>query len=111
MVKFTVPGRPQSFELRKARGHYYVPKEAKAYQEYVARMAKCAILKKTKKDVVVKIRAYFRDRNFPDIDNVIRPVLNACTGVVYADDCQVAEVTARRDIDSYERLEVEIKEV
>lgn len=30
----------------------------------------------------------------PDIDKLIRPILDALTGIVYKDDCQVSKVTA-----------------
>lgn len=46
-------------------------------------------------DVAIKI-TYYYDTDAPDVDNIIKPILDAIIGVVYDDDSQVIEATSRR---------------
>ena len=42
----------------------------------------------------------------PDIDKLIRSILDSCTGILYKDDSQVHYVSARKIYDSPERVEI-----
>lgn len=44
-----------------------------------------------------RCRNYYHARETAglDADNMIKPILDALTGVVYADDCQATHITAR----------------
>lgn len=44
----------------------------------------------------------------PDVDKLIRACLDAMTGIVYQDDAQVVDVTARKHYGLPERLEIEV---
>ena len=47
----------------------------------------------------------------PDVDNFCKTVLDACNGLVWADDCQVIEVSGRKAYGSPERWEINVREV
>ena len=47
----------------------------------------------------------------PDIDNVIKAVLDALNGVAYKDDNRVVRVEARKEYSDFPRLEIRIKDV
>ena len=59
-------------------------------------------------DLMVTI-SYFvarRSRNVPDVDNVVKPILDALNGVVFADDNVVSDILCRkRYIDSELRIQ------
>ena len=46
-------------------------------------------------EVAVTI-TYVSSRARLDVDNIPKPILDALTGLVYADDCQVADLLCRR---------------
>ena len=45
----------------------------------------------------------------PDIDNLLKMVLDRSTGILYDDDNNIAEVTARKIYSSYPRIELSIE--
>lgn len=48
----------------------------------------------------------------PDIDNVIKIILDALNGIAYKDDCQVVEVIAvKKYTEETERVELEFEEL
>lgn len=47
----------------------------------------------------------------PDIDNVVKAVLDALNKIAYDDDGQVCELTARKFYSSYPRLELYLEEM
>ena len=47
----------------------------------------------------------------PDVDKLIRAVLDALTGIVYADDSQVTAVSAAKLFDPKPRVEIRIQSV
>lgn len=49
-------------------------------------------------DLSLRGVVYFRDRR-RDLDNVLKPLLDALQGVVYANDRQIAHIELRREID------------
>lgn len=46
-------------------------------------------------DVTVTITNYFTEKP-PDVDNIIKPILDGLNGIVYGDDFQVQTVTSRK---------------
>lgn len=49
---------------------------------------------------------YFYDDESPDVDNIIKPIQDALTGLVYLDDAQVEDTGAmKRSLDGSYRLE------
>ena len=47
-------------------------------------------------------------RRFGDCDNLAKAVMDACNGIIWADDCQVTRLTAAKYTSQFPRLELEI---
>ena len=54
------------------------------------------------------VAGYIRPAKKPDIDNVIKSILDALNGVAYHDDTQVVAVFAEKYYSDTPRVEVEI---
>ncbi len=79
---------------------------------------RCQCQDLAEKDVPVKIRVMFWFRrpksvkasmsktSKPDVDKLVRSVLDSLTGVVYTDDSQVVHVEAFKGYDGKERVEI-----
>lgn len=50
------------------------------------------------KSMIWKTRPMPRERHVgtPDLDNLVKPILDATQGIVFADDCQIAELYASK---------------
>ena len=90
--EFVVEGPP--VPLRAAR------KNAKRYREWKGQVHAAALARWPVGDrptrsnrVAVRITNYFT-LSPPDIDNIIKPILDALNGLVYEDDRQVSRVTS-----------------
>lgn len=95
-----------------SRASVYVTREAKAYKEHCALIAKTAGLKpKGHTKFALDVRFYQKDNRRFDIDNVCKITLDALKGVVYDDDSQVQRLHAEKMGPSAQpRLEVEVRE-
>jgi Holliday junction resolvase RusA-like endonuclease len=67
--------------------------------------------------VKVTIKAYFSHKkktgwhvSRPDIDNIVKAILDGLNGVVFADDASVAQLVASKEYGE-ERVEVQIENV
>jgi len=84
-----VPGRPRSFQRRQ---------NTKAKQEYIARIKEAAekVVPFPTGSGRLDIEIFFlAERSLrADVDNIIKPILDALRGVVYEDDRQVRSVRA-----------------
>lgn len=47
----------------------------------------------------------------PDIDNIVKSVLDALNGVAYEDDCQVVELKCKKIYDSEDKIEITLEEI
>lgn len=47
----------------------------------------------------------------PDLDNLIKFILDICNGILYNDDCIVSEIKARKVYDPIARTEFTVKEL
>lgn len=106
MFTITIPivaigkGRPR---VSKA-GHVYTPKETRDYEEKVARMiAENFKLDRFTGPVFVDIRVEIKqtgDRVYPtvkpDLDNVVKALLDAMNKLVYQDDAQICSLTCEK---------------
>jgi crossover junction endodeoxyribonuclease RusA len=81
-----------------ASGHRrYISKAGKAFRREVYCLVKAARAVRLVGDVAVHVELYPPDRRRRDIDNVIKPLLDALQyAEVFKDDCQVAELTVIR---------------
>lgn len=68
---------------------------------------------KTRKEIRNKLRArqLVYHSHKPDIDNLCKFLFDACTGVLYEDDCIIAKKTVRKIYDNNPRTEFTIKEL
>lgn len=98
IVRLTLLGNPQpKARARVTRnGGTYTP-AATGEAEHAIRLA---LLCKTRATLdaegrfAVRVEFYRSDRRRCDLDNLAKLVLDACTGIVWADDAQVAELHA-----------------
>ena len=98
--EFTIKGPPVSVQTRnKARLRSW--KEA-VRDASIAGVAPGAIPVRIPVAVVI---TYYYDGVSPDVDNIVKPMLDALKGVVYEDDAQVIEAKSRkRSIDGSWRI-------
>jgi len=83
---------------RTGHGRVYKPKAVREYQASAGwAMASCP---KIPGDVSVDV-TWFRERRSGDVDNKLKPLLDALKDVAFGDDAKVAELSIRR-IDSPE---------
>lgn len=136
MVEFIIPGIPQPQGRPRAgrRGNkivMYDPKESKEYKRYVALIAKQHAPKTllegalsvrikiyreipkstTKKDRALIFEGIKRPVTKPDTDNYVKSVLDACNGIIYQDDSQVADLYASKFYSDNPRVEIEVREI
>ncbi len=129
----TIPGRPIGKErprlsMRGRTAVIYTPEHTRAYEETVGICARTAYHRPLKGWLKVIIRAYLdpeRRQKYmkksgvisstkmrvPDLDNVIKAILDGMSKIVYVDDQQVKQIVAEMIYDSEERAEVEITEM
>ena len=134
-ITVTIPGEP----VGKGRPRFiksgtpYTPLKTRAYENKVAFLYKLAA--KGRKfqrhaPVSVEIRAYYgipqsdskrqRERKLngaimpckkPDIDNVVKAVLDAINGIAYEDDAQVVMISASKAYSERPRVEMSVLDV
>jgi Holliday junction resolvase RusA-like endonuclease len=98
-VKLTVPGDPVSkqrprFVLRKGGG-VYTPKQTKEAEEIIKWEIKKAhreLLVDEDQQFAVYLGFFTASYQRRDVDNMSKLVFDACTGIVWKDDCQVKEM-------------------
>ncbi|RDD72921.1 RusA family crossover junction endodeoxyribonuclease [Paracoccus versutus] len=115
MMIIEIPGKPQPKQRpRMTRyGAVYTPAETQAFERLVARHAKASGAKPVSGPVQVEITSVFpipkswtKKRKAesdgqphvqrPDLDNLVKCVLDGLNGVAFADDSQVHSVTSRK---------------
>ena len=117
MIYFTIPGPavPKGRPRVTRTGHAYTPQRTKAYAEKVQWVAK-AFAPKTPLSGPVSVRIVEYRKGTPearpDIDNVLKNLLDAMNGLIWQDDSQVVQLFAEKRHDKKApRVEVEVKEV
>jgi Holliday junction resolvase RusA-like endonuclease len=130
-VKFTIPGRPVGWQRTNSfKGRRITPKAMREKQAEVRQLYKAARGKlhtgpvKVTVVMVLEMPASFSPRchaaqrqgrvwhmsgGVPDLDNMVKLVGDALNGVAYADDRQVAVITAGKRYGAPERTEVVIE--
>lgn len=100
-IAFTVPGPPTpKARARVCRAGAYTPRRTNEYEATVRSLALLARQKAKQRMWTgpVSIYAEFRLRgngtSKPDLDNLIKSVKDACSGIIYADDAQIVEIEA-----------------
>lgn len=131
-MTFSVPGPPRGKGRPRftRTGHSYTPKETVAYERQIRDACKASCAKRIEGPVRIFIKAYMsipasaskrmredmrlniiRPTKKPDIDNVIKAVLDALNGIAYADDKNVVYVGAAKWYAEEPSLEITIEEV
>lgn len=130
-MKLTIYGKPQPKERpRVIRGHAYTPTKTAQYEVRMAREWAAKYPEQAEGDLYVKMlflmpiptswsrskkelaeRGMIRPSLRPDIDNLVKIVLDGLNGVAYLDDKQVVEIFASKAYSKEPRTEVVIEEV
>lgn len=122
MVIYGTPigkGRPRFGRGKDGKMVTYTPRKTKDYEQCIKTIAQIAMVNRTiiEGPVKVVIHAFFNHKkksgwhvSRPDLDNVIKAILDGLNGIVYVDDTQVAELTAtKKYVKDDERVEVMIE--
>ena len=125
-MKIIINGKPKGKgRPRFYRGHAVTPKPTREYEQLIKSMWVNSMLDG---EIKVKIDIFYpldskankaqkelmlantvRPKKKPDVDNVIKIVLDALNGVAYNDDAQVIEVIANKYYSDKPRLEIEVE--
>lgn len=101
----------------------FTPQKTKNYEQEIAMTAQCAMMGKLLMEgpLKVEIHAYFFHKSKdgyhvsrPDLDNVIKAILDGLNGIVFSDDASVAMLLASKKYVSSEedeRVEVVVDNV
>ncbi len=130
-IEFTVLGKPQGkarprFDGR--NGRTYTPKETREYEELVRLSFLRSGGKMLTGEITAHITAYFlipestpkskkramladeiRPAVKPDLDNIIKAILDALNGYAYKDDAAVVKVTAAKEYAEYPYVAVRLE--
>ena len=124
MIDLVIHGKPVGkarprFSRRGNKVVTFTPRETQIYEQNIKALAQVAMLGKAMLEgpVKVTITAYFSHKkktgwhiSRPDIDNVVKAVLDGLNGVVFADDAVVAQLVASKHYGE-EWVEVQIENV
>jgi crossover junction endodeoxyribonuclease RusA len=99
-IEFTVRGPPTTLQTKK-------PERRHRWRERVQDAAR-TVWRLGPQDGPVRVRiTYYHDADSPpvDADNIIKPIQDALSGIIYVDDKQVTDVDcAKRNIDGSFRI-------
>ena len=127
-ITFSIDGQPVGKERpRYSEKNVYTPEKTVAYTKKIKEIAHAEMRRKnifvTKKPCVVKIEAVYlipkswSKKNVisarfdsikpskPDIDNVIKIILDGCNKVVFHDDVQVHSITSSKRFVTFDEIE------
>lgn len=110
--------RPRFGRTRSGKPVTYTPQQTKNYEQEIATTAQCAMTGKLLMEgpLKVEIKAFFFHKkkeglhvSRPDLDNIIKAILDGLNGVVFNDDASVAVLAASKHYvndEEQERVEV-----
>lgn len=130
MIDLVIYGKPigkarPRFGRNKGTGKVvtFTPQKTKNYEQEIATTAQCAMFGKTLMEgpVKVEIKAFFHHKtkegfhvSRPDLDNIVKAILDGLNGVVFQDDAAVAMLLASKQYvndEAQERVEVVVDNV
>lgn len=130
-ISFTVPGRPKGKtrpRFAKNGRNTYTDRGTKEYEEQVAeafrqaggvmgnyaamRIKACYLIpQRTRKDIEAgMITERIRPAKKPDLDNVLKIIMDALSGVAFADDNQIVQVYIEKVYSQEPRVEITLFE-
>jgi len=114
-------GRPRFGRAKNGNMVAYTPFKTRKYEQEVKSLFQIAMFGKAMLEgpVKVTITAYFNSKkktgwhtSRPDLDNIIKAILDSMNGIVVEDDSAVAQIVAFKKYDEgEERVEVQIENV
>lgn len=116
-------GRPRFGRTKSGKPVTYTPQQTKNYEQEIATTAQCAMFGKLLMEgpVKVEIHAFFYHKtktgshaSRPDLDNIVKAILDGLNGVVFKDDACVAVLLASKSYvndEEKERVEVVVGNV
>jgi Holliday junction resolvase RusA-like endonuclease len=124
MIDLVIYGKPVGkarprFSRRGGKVVTFTPRETQIYEQNIKSLAQVAMIGKDMFEgpVKVTIKAYFSHKkktgwhvSRPDIDNIVKAILDGLNGIVFADDASVAQLVASKEYGE-ERVEVQIENV
>lgn len=114
MIRFEIPGKPvPKARPRVVHGHAFTPEKTKDFETLVAAKYKAAGGRIYDGPVAVTIAVWYQmpkswpkykrtdmkglpHTSKPDMDNVIKSILDGLNGVAWEDDAQVCKITASK---------------
>lgn len=137
MMDFIIPGEPQAKQrprINRRTMSMYTPSETKAYENKISVICKYAMLARKAEPAEGPIRVLvavykripksasrkqqglmasgsIRPMTRPDLDNVVKIVLDGMNKVAYKDDRQVVAIQAMAQYSQEPRVEVTVEEV
>lgn len=88
----------------------YVSKRGVQFKKALALCAKGKVRLITDQ-VALSILWATKDKRRRDVDNILKPILDALNGVAYVDDSQVVELFVKKIQSTQDSLEIHIKEL
>lgn len=134
MVSFMVPGPPVAkgrprFTTAGGKVRTYTPEKTAAYEDLV-KLAYMQVGVKLTGPIAAEITAYFaipkstskkmrqkmisgevRPTKKPDLDNIVKSVLDALNGIAFDDDSQVCSLVVDKLYSEDPRVEVDLEEI
>ena len=127
MINIFYPVKPKSSpRQRVTKNVTYMPKDYTYWKNGLKLLAKTKIKNPLESDIYLKIDFFFeipkswsktkkeqaKWHNIkPDIDNLIKSVMDSFNGVVYKDDGQVVSIQARKQYANFTGVKIEIEEI
>ena len=112
-------GRPRFGRAKNGNMVAYTPFKTRKYEQEVKSLFQIAMFGKAMLEgpVKVTITAYFNSKkktgwhtSRPDLDNIIKAILDGLNGIVFHDDAAVAEIIASKKYGE-DRVEVQVQNV
>lgn len=114
-------GRPRFGKAKNGNIVAYTPFKTRKYEQEVKTLFQLAMFSKPMLEGAVKvtITAFFKSKkktgwhtSRPDLDNIVKAILDSMNGIVVEDDSAVAQIVAFKKYDEgEERVEVQIENV
>lgn len=130
MISFVVPIKPRPKRRpQHGKGYTFTPKETREYEALVGFYARRALKRPLEGEITVRMDLYMpiprswpedkrtaaeggliRPSSRPDIDNLVKAVLDGMNGIAFKDDGQIVSLTANEWYGEPTRTEVTVTE-